>query len=189
MHYLNSTLPFILAAATFASADTTTSTVADNVVNTACASESILQCIQPMQSNLANCAPDDWNCQCTSSANVVDCYNNCPDDASRKDAESTHQQNCANAKAHTPKSTPASAITSSRAAATSSTDIDDGTDISDSEAENDSEEGHPILSYSGLEANSIPRPEEGTASGLRMGGWLGLLGLTLGGSFLVLVLG
>lgn len=44
-------------------------------------------------------------------------------------------------------------------------------------------EGHPVLSYSGLEANSIPRPEEGTASGLKTGGWLGFLGLALGALF------
>ncbi|KGO40805.1 hypothetical protein PEX2_075370 [Penicillium expansum] len=179
MHYLKSTLPFILAAATLASADTTSTTLADSSVNTACASENILQCIQSMQSNLAICAPDDWNCQCTISTNILDCYNNCPDDISRKDAESTRQQNCANAKAHAPTSTAASATSSSRAAATTSTDIDDGADIFDSEVENNFE-GRPIKSYSGLEANSIPRLEEGTGSSLRMGSWLGALALAVG---------
>ncbi|KAJ5186524.1 hypothetical protein N7449_011288 [Penicillium cf. viridicatum] len=145
MHYLKPTLPFILAVATLASAETTTGTLADSSVNTACTSEN--------------------------------CYTNCPENSSHKDAESTPQQNCANAEAHTPISTAASTISSSRAAAAGSTDIDDGIDISDSEGENDFTEGHPVLSYSGLEANSIP--EEGTASGLRVGGWLGFLGLAL----------
>ncbi|KAJ5799229.1 uncharacterized protein N7518_001297 [Penicillium psychrosexuale] len=181
MHYLKPILPFILAAASFASANTTTATLADNVVNTTCVSDNILQqCVQPMQSTLANCAPDDWNCQCTSSTNILDCYNNCPNDTSRKDAESMRQQNCANAKAHAPTSTStaASAISSSRAAATRSTDIEDGTEISDSEAENEFKE-HPIKQYSGLEANSIPRPEQGSASVLRMGGCLSFLSLAL----------
>ncbi|KAJ5863266.1 hypothetical protein N7455_007334 [Penicillium solitum] len=148
MHYLKPTLPFILAVATLASAETTTGTLADNTVNTACTPEN--------------------------------CYTNCPENPSHKDAESTRQQNCANAEAQTPISTAASTISSSRAAATGSTDIDDGIDISDSEVGDDSTEGHPILSYSGLEANSIPRPEEGTASGLRVWGWLSFLGLALG---------
>ena len=39
MHYLKPTLPFILAAATLASAETTTGTLADNAVNNACSSE------------------------------------------------------------------------------------------------------------------------------------------------------
>ncbi|CRL19820.1 unnamed protein product [Penicillium camemberti] len=147
MHYMKSTLPFILAVATLASAETTTGTLADNAVNSACGSEN--------------------------------CYTNCPENPSHKDGESA-RQHCANAEAHTPISTAASTISSSRAAATGSTDIDDGIDISDSEVGNDFTEGHPILSYSGLEANSIPRPEEGTASGLRVGGWLGFLGLALG---------
>ncbi|CAI7669580.1 unnamed protein product [Penicillium discolor] len=148
MHYLKPTLPFILAVATLASAETTTGTLADNTVNTACTPEN--------------------------------CYTNCPENPSHKDADSTREQNCANAEAQTPISTAASTISSSRADATGSTDIDDGIDISDSEAGNDFMEGHPILSYSGLEANSIPRPEEGTASGLRVGAWLGFLGLALG---------
>ncbi|KAF4770630.1 hypothetical protein HAV15_013159 [Penicillium sp. str.  len=148
MHYLKPTLPFILAVATLASAETTTGTLADNTVNTACTPEN--------------------------------CYTNCPENPSHKDAESTRQQNCANAEAQTPISTAASTISSSRAAATGSTDIDDGIDISDSEVGDDSTEGHPILSYSGLEANSIPRPEEGIASGLRVWGWLSFLGLALG---------
>ncbi|KAJ5957723.1 hypothetical protein N7501_012002 [Penicillium viridicatum] len=148
MHYLKPTLPFILAAATLASAETTTGTLADNAVNSACNSEN--------------------------------CYTNCAENSSHKDAESTHQQNCANGEAHTPISTAAPTISPSRAAVTGSTDIDDGIDISDSGVENDFMEGHPILSYSGLEANSIPHPEEGTASGLKTGGWLGFLGLVLG---------
>ncbi|KGO68012.1 hypothetical protein PITC_053000 [Penicillium italicum] len=176
MHYLKSAFPFILAAATLASADRPTSTLTDGSVSTACASGDILQCIQPIQSNLENCEPDDWNCRCTSSTNIQDCYNNCPDDPLKKDAESTRQQNCAKVEAHAPTPAPTSAIS---AAATSSTDIDDGTDVSDSETEKYFEE-HPIKSYSGLEANSIPRPGEGTASGLRMSGWLGFLGLALG---------
>ncbi|KAJ5359981.1 hypothetical protein N7517_009172 [Penicillium concentricum] len=187
MHYLKSVLPFILVATTLASADTTTS--ADSKMSTTCASEDVLQqCIQSMQSHLENCAPDDWNCQCTSSKDMVYCYNNCPDGSSKKDAESIRQQYCANAKAYAPTSTAALAISSSLSssstvstttrAATMSTDIDDGTDISDSEAENDSEE-HPTKLYSGLEANAILRPEQGTASGLRIRGWLGL-GLALG---------
>ena len=83
------------------------------------------------------------------------------------------QQNCANAKANAPTSTPAtaSATSSSRAAATRSTDIEGGAETSNSEAENEFKE-HPIKQYSGLEANSIPRPEQGSASVLRMGGSL-----------------
>ncbi|OQD63071.1 hypothetical protein PENPOL_c010G01950 [Penicillium polonicum] len=108
MHYLKPTLPFILAAATLASAETTTGTLADNAVNSACNSEN--------------------------------CYTNCAENSSHKDAESTRQQNCANGEAHTPISTAASTISSSRAAAI---DIDDGIDISDSGVENDFMEGHP----------------------------------------------
>ncbi|EKV12639.1 GPI anchored serine-threonine rich protein [Penicillium digitatum] len=180
MQYLKSTITIILAAATLVSADTTSTTLADNPVNTICDSENILQqCTQRVQSNLASCAPDDWNCQCTSSTNLVECYINCPDDTSRKDAESTRQQICAKAKA--PASLPAStsAVSSTRAAATGTADIDDGNYIPDSEVDSDFE-GHPTKSYSGLEANLIPRLEEGTASGLRMGGWLEFLGLVVG---------
>ncbi|CAG8012687.1 unnamed protein product [Penicillium nalgiovense] len=138
------------------------------------------QCIQSMRSNLGNCATNDWNCRCTRSTNVVDCYTNCPEDPSKKDDETTRQKNCANAKAHALASTTASTstVSSSRAAATS-TDIDDGTDISDSEVENDLGEGDMIKSYSGLEANSNVRPGEGAASGLRTGGRFGFLGLAL----------
>ncbi|KAJ5922917.1 hypothetical protein N7516_010620 [Penicillium verrucosum] len=136
MHYLKPTLPFILAVATLASAETTTDTLADNAVNTACTSET--------------------------------CYTNCA------------EYDCPNAEAHAPISTAASTISSGRAAATGSTDIEDGIDISDSGVKNDFTEEHPVLSYSGLEANSIPRPEEGTAAGLRVGAWLGFLGLALG---------
>jgi hypothetical protein len=59
------------------------------------------------------------------------------------------------------------------------TDIDDGTDISDSE-ENDFQEGHPTKLYSGLEANTIVRTEQGTASALRVTGWFVFLVLALG---------
>ncbi|KAJ5185907.1 hypothetical protein N7491_006223 [Penicillium cf. griseofulvum] len=190
MHYSKSTLPFILVTATLASADTK-ATLADSVMSTTCASENILrQCIQSMQSNLENCAPDDWSCQCASSTNMVYCYKNCPEDSSKKDVESTRQQICANAKAYAPTSTAAFGVSSSMSSASTvsptardvaimSTDIDDGTDISDSE-ENDFQEGHPKKLYSGLEANSIPRTEQGTASGLRVTGWFGFLGLALG---------
>ncbi|KAJ5286093.1 hypothetical protein N7524_001399 [Penicillium chrysogenum] len=189
MHYLNSTLPFLLAAATFTLADTaatTTTTSADNAVNTTSASENIIlqQCIQSVRSNLGNCAPDDWDCRCTNSMDVVDCYTNCPEDPSKKDAETTRQRDCANAKAHASISVATSTVSSSRAAATG-TDIDDGTDISDSEVETDSE-GDSINSYSGLEVNLFVRPEEGAASGLRMRGWLRFLGHAPGVSLLVL---
>ncbi|KAJ5517325.1 hypothetical protein N7527_008885 [Penicillium freii] len=110
MHYLKPTLPFILAAATLASAETT-GTLKDNAVNSACSSEN--------------------------------CYTNCAENSSHEDAEPTHQQNCANGEAHTPISTVAPTISSSRAAAMGSTDIDDGIDISDSGVENDFMEGHP----------------------------------------------
>ncbi|KAJ5589399.1 hypothetical protein N7537_012077 [Penicillium hordei] len=151
MHYLKSTLPCILAVATLASAETTTGTLANSAVNSACSSENY--------------------------------HTNYPENPSHQDAELIRQQNCANAKTNTPISIAASTIRSRRAAATGSTDIDDGIDISDSEGENDSTEGHPVLSYSGLEANSIPHLEEGTASGLKTGGWLCFLGLALGALF------
>ncbi|KAJ5951343.1 uncharacterized protein N7479_009756 [Penicillium vulpinum] len=172
MYYLKSTLPFVVVATALVSADTAkTTTLTDSVVSTACASGKILQqCIQSMQSDLENCEPNDWNCLCTSSTNLVNCYNNCLEDPLRKDAQSTLQQSCANAKSY--------GITA-RAATTSSNDIDDGTYISESDVENDFQDGRPRQSYSGLEVNSI-RPEKGTASVLRIGGWLGCIGLALG---------
>jgi hypothetical protein len=74
---------------------------------------------------------------------------------------------------------------SSRSVSVDSSDEDseDGSEIDDG-----FREGHPVKVYSGLEANVIPGSEKGSASGVRVGSWVGVLILVIGVKYIGSVL-
>ncbi|KAJ5893869.1 hypothetical protein N7495_005560 [Penicillium taxi] len=156
-----------------------------------CAAQKVLdQCLQTEKFALENCASSDWDCLCTQSTNVVGCYNNCPDDQDRIGAQTIRQQNCANAKAYDPTTTPTATGTwtstetptsanwsATSASATSEATSTTSDDSSDSDKSDSSE---PTKALSGLQAKSSP--SQGAAAGVAAGtvGWLGVLGFGLG---------
>jgi hypothetical protein len=59
----------------------------------------IQTCLGTEKAQLANCSPNDWDCLCEQSKNVLTCYNNCPSDPNRFGAEQTSVSYCNAAKA------------------------------------------------------------------------------------------
>ncbi|KAJ5689694.1 hypothetical protein N7462_004086 [Penicillium macrosclerotiorum] len=185
MRHFATKLPFLLAAsATIVSGQdaTVTGIGAANTGNVnKCAAQKVVdQCVFTMKFQLENCATYDWDCLCTSSTNVVGCYNNCPESPDRLGAEQIRQQNCANAKAYdttsvSPPATKSAVMSSSRASA-STTD----TAYSGLEA-NNNDDAQPTKSLVGLEASATA--SEGAAAAKAAGGWLAFLGLALGVMF------
>ncbi|KAJ5112882.1 hypothetical protein N7456_001416 [Penicillium angulare] len=66
-----------------------------------CASQSLVdQCVATMGHSLAKCTENDWDCKCSGSANIANCYVDCPDDPARFSAELVSEQDCATANAY-----------------------------------------------------------------------------------------
>jgi hypothetical protein len=59
----------------------------------------IQTCVATEKAQLDNCKPNDWDCLCEQSNNVLTCYNNCPSDPNRFGVEQTKVSYCNAAKA------------------------------------------------------------------------------------------
>ncbi|KAJ5880689.1 uncharacterized protein N7473_011742 [Penicillium subrubescens] len=207
MRFIATKLPLLLAASATIVVGQDPTTTGTGSVSTGsvspgssskCAAQKVVdQCIQNMKFQLENCATYDWDCQCISSTNVVDCYNNCPEHPDRIGAQTIRQQNCANARAYSPSTTassPSSTATdkdsdsssmsaSSSAYASGSTSTPSGLQSHNKSTDEESDSGsssEPTKSLTGLEASSSP--SAGAAvKGVRVaGGWVAFLGLALG---------
>ncbi|KAJ5610811.1 hypothetical protein N7510_007530 [Penicillium lagena] len=188
MRYTTAISVIIAASASLALADSDSKCAAQKVVD---------QCITDMKFQLENCDTGDWECMCTHSTNVVDCYNNCPEDSERLGAQQIRQQNCANARAYSGKavdvatstgvsSTAAVSMTrmaTSSAAHSTSTGLVSSSDESTTHTEqsDSSSDEKPSKSLTGLSATSSP--SQGAAVSNRVaetGMWLAFLGMGLG---------
>ncbi|KAJ5212599.1 uncharacterized protein N7498_004245 [Penicillium cinerascens] len=182
-------LPLILAASASLAAAKDATTTASTATTTKCAAHKVVeQCLLDMKFELENCISNDWDCKCTGSENVANCYDNCPEDPNRFGAQQIREQNCINAKAYgthttmtgTVQSTPvsASSMRSSSSASAESTSATPTGTHSGLEENNGSESG-PTKSLSGLEATSTP--SKAAAATIKVvGGWMAFLGLGLG---------
>jgi hypothetical protein len=93
----SSTALFLAAAAGLVAAQTTSSAPVSG-----CGSQVdiiIQTCLATEKAQLANCSPNDWDCLCEQSNNVLTCYNNCPSSPDRFGAEQTKVSYCNAAKA------------------------------------------------------------------------------------------
>ncbi|KAL5341723.1 hypothetical protein BJX70DRAFT_24769 [Aspergillus crustosus] len=63
---------------------TSTTTAATTQSTTSCDAQNILDaCIQSIQIQVENCGPNEWDCLCEQTNNLLTCYNNCPLDPGR----------------------------------------------------------------------------------------------------------
>ncbi|KAF3401901.1 hypothetical protein F1880_009759 [Penicillium rolfsii] len=53
-----------------------------------------------MQKALQKCSSDNWDCKCSGSANIANCYVNCPDTPDYLAAQSSSASDCATANAY-----------------------------------------------------------------------------------------
>ncbi|KAJ5937086.1 hypothetical protein N7466_003536 [Penicillium verhagenii] len=66
-----------------------------------CASQEVVDtCVTVMQGSLSKCTDNDWDCKCSGSANIANCYEDCPDDPARFSAIFMSEQDCATANAY-----------------------------------------------------------------------------------------
>ncbi|KAJ6088198.1 hypothetical protein N7486_009459 [Penicillium sp. IBT 16267x] len=66
-----------------------------------CAAQPIVDtCVTIMKGTLDKCTDDDWDCKCSGSANIANCYEDCPDDPARFSAMLVSEQDCATANAY-----------------------------------------------------------------------------------------
>ncbi|KAJ5811789.1 hypothetical protein N7474_008090 [Penicillium riverlandense] len=187
MRYTTAISVLVAASASLALADDSSKCAAQKVVD---------QCVTDMKFQLENCDTGDWDCMCTHSTDVVGCYNNCPEDEERLGAQQIRQQNCANARAYSGKTTETgrtgasatavesmSRMASSSAAHSTSTGLISSSDEStaNTEQSDSSSDEKPSKSLTGLSATSSP--SQGVAVSNRVaetGMWLAFLGMGLG---------
>ncbi|KAJ5740857.1 hypothetical protein N7493_000729 [Penicillium malachiteum] len=149
-----------------------------------CAAQSVVDnCLQTMNFELENCNPGDWDCQCTSSTNIVSCYTNCPDDPDRQPAQQLKQQYCLNAKVYGTMFQTASKVSTATApwpsiSSSSAVDATATNTHAAGETHTDSSATGPTKSLAALQASASP--SEGVAAAYSAGSFLAFLGLGLG---------
>ncbi|KAJ5684722.1 uncharacterized protein N7477_001067 [Penicillium maclennaniae] len=169
MRFLTTKLPLIIAASAslVAAQDATTTATA---TSTKCA------------------AQNDWDCKCQGSTNVVNCYDNCPDDQERLGAQQIREQNCIAAKAYgtltttAGMATPSASASASSFAASMSASSSAMAEPTGSRSGLESNNGgnKATQSLTGLEASATPNEGAATARVKVVGSWLAFLGLALG---------
>ncbi|KAJ5260564.1 hypothetical protein N7478_012169 [Penicillium angulare] len=137
-----------------------------------CASQSLVdQCVATMGHSLAKCTEDDWDCKCSGSANIANCYVDCPDDPARFSAELVSEQDCATANAYDKGQTSVAATWTTpgpdKVVATPTDDLAFETPTS-----------QPTKTLN--EANKGSSPSEGVAAMNLVTSWLPLLGFGFG---------
>ncbi|KAJ5667616.1 hypothetical protein N7507_003480 [Penicillium longicatenatum] len=99
MRYVNPILLLASAAAVTAQDAVVGQNLAAN--SGSCASQSVVDtCVNVMKGTLQKCTENDWDCKCSGSANVANCYEDCPDDPARFSAMLLSEQDCATANAY-----------------------------------------------------------------------------------------
>ncbi|KAJ5377988.1 uncharacterized protein N7496_005397 [Penicillium cataractarum] len=69
--------------------------------STQCASQQVVDnCVAIMKKALEKCSSDNWDCKCSGSANIANCYVNCPDSPDYIAAQSSSASDCATANAY-----------------------------------------------------------------------------------------
>ncbi|KAF2466977.1 uncharacterized protein BDR25DRAFT_305804 [Lindgomyces ingoldianus] len=102
----------------FAAAQTT-SAAAAKPSSGACQAQNIVDaCLKTIQGQIDSCKANDWICLCQQYTNLLTCYNNCPDSASRPPVQNQVTQYCA-AAAPLLSSSAAAAATAPRASSAS----------------------------------------------------------------------
>jgi len=127
MHF---TTAFVLAAAGFAAAQSSTSSpVAPAVPSSsssapgACSDQAltIATCVKSTSLQLKACATNNWRCYCAAQQNVLTCYDGCPSDPDRVTAQQNLSSWCNAAKAQPESSTTSyKSVKTTAAGATSS---------------------------------------------------------------------
>ncbi|POS77526.1 hypothetical protein DHEL01_v204077 [Diaporthe helianthi] len=117
---------FLAPAAIMAQTPTTPATGASST----CEADYIVEdCLNSTKARQAECAPNDYTCQCRAYEAIATCYNNCPNDNRAPAAQGQVTQFCAlasqYASTNTPSATGSAASTSSTGSASAtSTDSD-----------------------------------------------------------------
>ncbi|KAJ5622744.1 hypothetical protein N7490_011349 [Penicillium lividum] len=138
-----------------------------------CASQQVVdQCVVTMQGTLAKCTDADWDCKCSGSANIANCYEDCPDDPARFSAELMSEQDCATANAYDKG---VSAVPTTWTTPGPNTVTATPTDVEISTTTNTA---GPTKSLNGEEAS--PSASEGAAVMKSAGSLFALLGLGVG---------
>ncbi|KAJ5668944.1 hypothetical protein N7462_010014 [Penicillium macrosclerotiorum] len=139
-----------------------------------CANQQLVdQCVATMKMALAKCSSENWDCKCSGSANIANCYENCPNTPEYIEAQLLSEHDCATANAYDKGIT---AVTQSwttpgvNVAKATPTDSDSTTSATD----------EPTKS---LEQHEETKTSEGAAAAKTAGSWLALLGLGIGVMF------
>ncbi|KAJ6016629.1 hypothetical protein N7451_000008 [Penicillium sp. IBT 35674x] len=137
-----------------------------------CASQSIVDtCVNVMRGTLNKCTDNDWDCKCSGSANIANCYEDCPDDPARFSAMLVSEQDCATANAYDKgESSVAETWTTPGPNTVTATPTDTAVSTTTSTAE-------PTKALKGEKDAS---PSKGAAPIQSAGSWLALLGLGVG---------
>ncbi|KAJ5691703.1 hypothetical protein N7488_012438 [Penicillium malachiteum] len=135
-----------------------------------CASQDVVdKCVATMKHSLEICSDNDWDCKCSGSANIANCYEDCPDDPARFSAELVSEQDCATANAYDKG---LSTVTNSWSTPGPETVTATPTDTSATST------GGPTKSVNGLEESASP--SEGAAAIKSVVSWLAFVGLGFG---------
>ncbi|KAL2817873.1 hypothetical protein BJX63DRAFT_96673 [Aspergillus granulosus] len=141
---------------------TETSASSPAATGDSCDAQTILDtCLASIQVQVDNCGPNEWDCLCEQTNNLLTCYNNCPRDGGRNGVQQQKVSYCnaAEAAGLLSSTTSTSATTTSTATSTASQD-DEATPTSSGAAS--------------------PEPSDDAAAGVSLDGRLGgLVGVGL----------
>ncbi|KAL3459893.1 hypothetical protein BJX64DRAFT_194056 [Aspergillus heterothallicus] len=117
---------------------TETSTSSPAATGGSCDAQNILDtCLTSIQAQVDNCGPNEWDCLCEQTNNLLTCYNNCPHDGGRNGVQQQKVSYCNAAEAAgllSSTTTSTSATTTRTATSTVSRDDDEPTPTSDGAA-------------------------------------------------------
>ncbi|KAL3489814.1 hypothetical protein BJX62DRAFT_150408 [Aspergillus germanicus] len=149
---------------------TGTSTSSPAATSSSCDAQNILDtCLRSIQIQVDNCGPNEWDCLCEQTNNLLTCYNNCPNDGGRNGVQQQKVSYCNAAEAAgllSSTTTSTSATTTSTATSTASQDDDEPTPTSDGAASSETSDDAAA----------------GVSMDVRLGGLVGL-GLAVLGAF------
>ncbi|CEJ61462.1 hypothetical protein PMG11_09995 [Penicillium brasilianum] len=128
-----------------------------------------------MKKNLQKCSSDNWDCKCSGSANIANCYANCPDSPDYIAAQSSSASNCATANAYDKGNTVVPNTWKT---------MDFYNNVHVTATSTDSEASPTSTGAEKLDAQKeSTKPSKGAANVKAQGSWLALVGLGIGALF------
>ncbi|KAI9376812.1 hypothetical protein BJX61DRAFT_538508 [Aspergillus egyptiacus] len=165
---LLSTVSVLAASVSVLAQGTETSTATATQSASGCAAQNILDaCIDSIQIQVDACGPNEWECLCEQTNNLLTCYNNCPEDSGRFGVEQQKTSYCNAAGAFS------STTTSTTTATTAATTTTETATSTVSEAATSTTDGAGAAETSDGAAGSV-RVDMGVGAGVGVG--LALLG-------------